>query len=143
VLALARQESLFNPRARSVSDARGLMQLLPSTGDRVAHQVGEQSSPDLFDPQTNVRLGTAYLKNLFDLFQGDRFKAVAAYNGGEHAVEGWTRRFPGDDDEWVENIGYRETRDYVKKVIGGRREYLLLYPSQDESPAMRSVPPSR
>jgi len=142
VLALARQESLFNPRARSVSDARGLMQLLPSTGDRIAHQVGEESSPNLYDPETNVRLGTAYLKNLFDLFQGDRFKAVAAYNGGEHAVEGWTRRFPGDDDEWVENIGYRETRDYVKKVIGGRREYLLLYPSRDESPAMRSAPPS-
>jgi soluble lytic murein transglycosylase len=142
VLALARQESLFNPRARSVSDARGLMQLLPSTGDRVAHQVGEQSPPDLFDPETNVRLGTEYLKNLFDLFQGDRFKAVAAYNGGEHAVEGWTRRFPGDDDEWVENIGYRETRDYVKKVIGGRRQYLLLYPSQDGLPATRSTPPS-
>jgi len=142
VLALARQESLFNPRARSVSDARGLMQLLPSTGDRIAHQVGEESSPNLYDPETNVRLGTAYLKNLFDLFQGDRFKAVAAYNGGEHAVEGWTRRFPGDDDEWVENIGYRETRNYVKKVIGGRREYLLLYPSRDESPAMRSAPPS-
>jgi soluble lytic murein transglycosylase len=142
VLALARQESLFNPRARSVSDARGLMQLLPSTGDRIAHQVGEGSSPNLFDPQTNVRLGTVYLKNLFDLFQGDQFKAVAAYNGGEHAVEGWTRRFPGDDDEWVENIGYRETRDYVKKVIGGRREYLLLYPSREESPAMRSAPVS-
>ncbi|MBV8137097.1 MAG: transglycosylase SLT domain-containing protein [Deltaproteobacteria bacterium] len=142
VLALARQESLFNPRARSVSDARGLMQLLPSTGDRIAHLVGEESSPNLYDPETNVRLGTAYLKNLFDLFQGDRFKAVAAYNGGEHAVEGWTRRFPGDDDEWVENIGYRETRDYVKKVIGGRREYLLLYPSRDESRAMQSVPAS-
>jgi soluble lytic murein transglycosylase len=142
VLALARQESLFNPHARSVSDARGLMQLLPSTGDRIAHQVGEESSPNLFDPETNVRLGTTYLKNLFDQFQGDRFKAVAAYNGGEHAVEGWTRKFPGDDDEWVENIGYRETRDYVKKVIGGRREYLLLYPSRDESSAMQSAPPS-
>lgn len=142
VLALARQESLFNPRARSVSDARGLMQLLPSTGDRIARQEGDGSSPNLFDPETNVRLGTVYLKNLFDLFHGDRFKAIAAYNGGEHAVEGWTRRFPGDDDEWVENIGYRETRDYVKKVIGGRREYLLLYPYQRESPAMRSAPAS-
>ena len=127
VLALARQESLFNPHATSVSDARGLMQLLPSTGDRIARQIGEES-PNLYDPKTNVRLGTTYLRNLFDMFQGDRFRAVAAYNGGEHAVEGWNRKFPGDDDEWVENIGYRETRDYVKKVIGGRREYLLLYP---------------
>jgi len=140
VLALARQESLFNPRATSVSDARGLMQLLPSTADRIARQVGEESSPDLFDPKTNVRLGTAYLKNLFDMFGGDKFKAVAAYNGGEHAVEGWSRKFPGEDDEWVENIGYRETRDYVKKVIGGRREYLLLY-TQEKSPDMTSAQP--
>lgn len=127
VLALSRQESLFNPRATSVSDARGLMQLLPSTADRIARQLGDPSAPNLFDPQTNIKLGTAYLRNLFDMFRGDAFKAVAAYNGGEHAVEGWMRKFPGDDDEWVENIGYRETREYVKKVIGGRREYLLLY----------------
>ena len=138
VLALARQESLFNPRATSFADARGLMQLMPTTADRVARQVGDESSPDLFDPQTNVQLGTAYLKNLLDLFSGDEFKAVAAYNGGEHAVQDWTRKFPGDDDEWVENIGFHETRDYVKKVIGGRREYLLLYGG--ESPAASSAP---
>jgi len=141
VLALARQESLFNPRATSVSDARGLMQLLPSTADRIARQIGEEPSPNLFDPGTNVRLGTTYLKDLFDMFQGDKFRAVAAYNGGEHAVEGWSRKFPGDDDEWVENIGYRETRDYVKKVIGGRREYLLLYPQQ-ASASTQSAPTS-
>ena len=141
VLALARQESLFNPHATSVSDARGLMQLLPTTADRIARQIGEESSPNLFDPHMNVKLGTAYLKNLFDMFGGDQFKAVAAYNGGEHAVEGWTRKFPGDDDEWVENIGYRETRDYVKKVIGGRREYLLLY--QGKSPDTVSGQTSR
>ena len=67
------------------------------------------------------------------MFGGDEFKAVAAYNGGEHAVHDWTSKFPGPDDEWVENIGYRETRDYVKRVIGGRREYLLLY--QRQAPA--------
>ncbi len=143
VLALARQESLFNPRATSVSDARGLMQLLPSTADRIARQIGEESSPNLYDPRTNVKLGTAYLRDLFDMFHGDAFKAVAAYNGGEHAVEGWTRKFPGDDDEWVENIGYRETRDYVKKVIGNRREYLLLYqsgfPVASSAPANQSL----
>jgi len=138
VLALARQESLFNPRATSLADARGLMQLMPTTADRVARQAGDESSPNLFDPQTNVQLGTTYLKSLLDMFAGDEFKAVAAYNGGEHAVQDWTRKFPGDDDEWVENIGYHETRDYVKKVIGGRREYLLLYGG--ESPAASFAP---
>jgi soluble lytic murein transglycosylase len=128
VLALARQESLFDPRATSVSDAQGLMQLLPSTARRVAAQIGLQPDAlDLYNPTVNVSLGTAYLEGLFAMFGGDEFKAVAAYNGGEHAVQNWASKFPGPDDEWVENIGYRETRDYVKKVIGGRREYLLLY----------------
>ncbi len=84
---------------------------------------------DLFDPAVNLELGTAYLKKLFEMFGGNAFKAVAAYNGGEHAVERWNARFKGDDDEWVENIDFRETREYVKKVLGGLREYHLLYAS--------------
>ncbi len=128
VLALMRQESLFNPEARSGSDARGLMQLLPSTAVRVAPAGGvDPDAIDLFDPAQNVRLGTAYLKSLLAMFGGNPFKAVAAYNGGEHAVAKWDTEFPGDDDQWVENIGFRETRDYVKKVIGGLREYRMLY----------------
>jgi soluble lytic murein transglycosylase len=144
VLALARQESLFNPRAKSGSDAQGLMQLLPSTARRVAQQSGmPPGALDLYDPELNISLGTSYLENLFAMFGGDEFKAVAAYNGGEHAVQNWTSKFPGPDDEWVENIGYRETRDYVKRVIGGRREYLLLYrrqaPTASTSRGVRSA----
>lgn len=134
VLALVRQESLFNPQARSVSDARGLMQLMPATADRVGPSAGvEQASLNLYDPSLSVRVGTAYLKNLFDLFGGDPFKAVAAYNAGEHAVQQWNAKYPGDDDQWVENIGFRETRDYVKRVIGGLREYRMLYPAHTVS----------
>jgi len=128
VLALARQESLFNPKATSVSNARGLMQLIPSTARKMAAERGmAPGAIDLYDPSVNVDLGTTYLKNLFEMFHGDAFHAVAAYNGGEHAVAKWMSEFPGDDDEWVENIAYKETREYVKKVIGGRREYVLLY----------------
>jgi soluble lytic murein transglycosylase len=130
VLALVRQESLFNPQARSVSDARGLMQLMPATADRVGPSAGvQQASLNLYDPSLSVRVGTTYLKSLFDMFGGDPFKAVAAYNAGEHAVQNWNAKYPGDDDQWVENIGFRETRDYVKRVIGGQREYRMLYPS--------------
>jgi soluble lytic murein transglycosylase len=130
VAALIRQESLFNPLARSGSDARGLMQLLPATASRYALTAGIATSPlDLFDPNVSVQLGTVYLRGLMDMFGGDKFKAVAAYNAGEHAVGQWNAKYPGDDDQWVENISYRETRDYVKKVIGGRREYQLLYES--------------
>jgi len=141
VLSLTRQESLFNPSARSGSDARGLMQLLPSTAERWAPEAGiEGSPPDLYEPAANVAIGTTYLKNLLAMFSGDMFKAVAAYNGGEHAVAGWAAKYPGDDDQWVENIGYRETRDYVKKVVGGLREYRLLYPAG--SAALPSAPTS-
>ncbi len=128
VLALSRQESLFNPRATSSSNARGLMQLIPSTARKMASQQGMDTDQiRLYDPSVNVQLGTTYLKNLFEMFHGDAFHSVAAYNAGENAVSKWIAKSPGPDDEWVENIAYKETRDYVKKVIGGRREYLLLY----------------
>jgi soluble lytic murein transglycosylase len=134
VLALTRQESLFNPDARSVSDARGLMQLMPATADRIGPSAGvQQASLNLYDPSLNVRVGSAYLKNLFEMFGGNPFKAVAAYNAGEHAVQKWDTEYPGDDDQWVENIGFRETRDYVKRVMGGLREYRMLYPSRTAS----------
>jgi soluble lytic murein transglycosylase-like protein/TolA-binding protein len=126
VLALARQESLFDPNATS-ADAWGLMQVTAPTADKFAREAGV--SPDhiqFYDPETNVALGTTYLQNLMRLFRGDQFHAVAAYNGGEQAVQEWISQFPCDDDEWVENIGYNQTRDYVKKVIGGKRAYQLL-----------------
>jgi soluble lytic murein transglycosylase len=141
VLALVRQESLFNPQARSVSDARGLMQLMPATADRVGPSAGvEQASLKLYDPSLSVRVGTAYLKNLFEMFGGDPFKAVAAYNAGEHAVQQWNAKYPGDDDQWVENIGFHETRDYVKRVIGGLREYRMLYPAHTVSSGVAQPP---
>jgi soluble lytic murein transglycosylase len=129
LLALARQESLFDPNARSYADARGLMQLLPATARRMAAQAGmPQYGIDLFDPSVNIELGSTYLKMLLRMFDGDEFKAIAAYNGGEDAVARWVERYGGADDEWVENIEFAETRNYVKKVVGGMREYHMLYP---------------
>jgi soluble lytic murein transglycosylase len=143
VTALIRQESLFNPQALSVSDARGLMQLLPGTAARYAEAAGVAVSPaDLYDPHINVQIGTVYLRELIGMFGGDIFKSVAAYNAGEHAVADWNARNPGEDDQWVENIGFRETRDYVKKVIGGMREYRLLYRSPPTTSASTPTRPS-
>src|SRR5262249_1277425 len=137
--ALIRQESLFNPQARSTSDARGLMQLLPMTADRYSAVAGISGSPlDLYDPDISIQLGTAYLRELMGMFSGNTFKVVRAYNAGDQLVAQWNARYPGDDDQWVENIGFRETRDYVKKVIGGMREYRLLYGARsDESTLIR------
>ncbi len=142
LFALIRQESLFNPRATSVSDARGLMQLLPSTAHRMAQEDGrtDPRQLDLYDPQLNVELGATYLRKLLVMFHGDEMKAAAAYNAGEHAVEKWLQLSPGSDDEWVENITYRETREYVKRVIGGKREYRLLYGS-DAAKSASAAPP--
>ncbi|MBI1815073.1 MAG: transglycosylase SLT domain-containing protein [Deltaproteobacteria bacterium] len=136
VAALIRQESLYDPDARSPADAWGLMQLLPRTAERVAG--APISTEQLRDPQRNIALGTRYLVQLLAQFHGDPLKALAAYNGGEPAVEKWARRFGAQDrDEFVESISFRETRDYVKKVIGGYRQYQRLYgaaPSVIEEP---------
>ena len=130
LLALSRQESLFDPMARSVADARGVMQLLPSTADKVAARSGiAQSRVDLYDPSINIELGSTNLKMMLAMFNGNPFKAIAAYNAGEEAVQRWDAKYAGPDDEWVENIEYAETRNYVKKVVGGMREYQMLYPA--------------
>jgi peptidoglycan lytic transglycosylase len=134
LLALTRQESLFDPSARSIADARGLMQLLPSTARKVAAQTGLSGSEiDLYDPTINIELGSANVKMMLKMFNGNEFRAIAAYNAGEDAVQRWDAEFSGPDDEWVENIDYGETRNYVKKVVGGMREYRMLYPPPKQS----------
>lgn len=131
-LALMRQESMFDPAARSPADARGLMQLLPSTAERVARDTG-QPSPDgkLYDPETNIALGVAHLRELMQAYQGNELKVLAAYNGGPAAVSKWEQRFGAlPPDEFVESITYRETRDYVKRVMGNYRRYQIEYGQQ-------------
>jgi peptidoglycan lytic transglycosylase len=129
VLALIRQESLFDPAARSPADARGLMQLLPATARRVAEGIARPlQAGDLYEPELNITLGVAYLDQLLREQGGDWVKALAAYNGGEDALAKWDRRFGQlPADEFVESITYRETRDYVKKVLSHYRRYVQTY----------------
>jgi soluble lytic murein transglycosylase len=129
VEAVMRQESLFDPEAKSPANAYGLMQLLPDTAGRLAAADNRAVDPlALFQPDLNIDLGTRYLNGLLARFDGDVLKAVAAYNGGEAAVEKWERRLPGlEPDEFVESISYRETRDYVKRVVTNYRTYRELY----------------
>jgi soluble lytic murein transglycosylase len=130
VLALIRQESLFDARARSPAAALGLMQLLQSTATRVAKQIGiaVPSAEMLFDPDVNLTLGTQYLKDLLARYSNNRQKAIAAYNAGESAVDRWEREIPTDDiEEFVERIPYVETRGYVKLVLRNQQIYKGLY----------------
>jgi soluble lytic murein transglycosylase len=133
ILALIRQESLFDPRARSPATALGLMQLLPSTAARVAKQIGmpPPSNEQLFQPEINLTLGTQYLKDLMQRYSNDWFKAIAAYNAGETAVDRWEKELLTDDvEEFVERIPYFETRGYVKLVMRNHLVYKRLYDKQ-------------
>jgi len=127
VVAVMRQESLFDPQARSAANAYGLMQLLPQTAAQLAAgRPLDQST--LFEPEINVELGTRYLSGLLSRFGGDVLRALAAYNGGEASVRKWEQRFGGlEPDEFVESITYRETRDYVKRVLSNYRAYEQIY----------------
>ena len=130
VVALIRQESLFDTRARSSAAALGLMQLLSTTASRVAKQLGlaPPSTERLFDPELNVTLGTRYLQNLLQRYSNNWFKAIAAYNAGEAAVDRWEKDIVTDDiEEFVERIPYLETRQYVKLVLRNHRIYKTLY----------------
>jgi len=127
VLALIRQESAFDPEAVSAAPAYGLMQLLPKTAARLTH-VPSVSPVSLVNPDFNVQAGTAYLRQLLDLYNGNLVMAVAAYNAGENAVEKWRTRYANlEPDEFVESISFRETRNYVKLVLRNYRMYRRLY----------------
>ncbi len=119
-LALLRKESAFMPDAVSPAGALGLMQVMPSTGRQVARQLNERlpSSAALLDVDTNLRLGSAYLRQVLDRFDNNPVLAAAAYNAGPHRVDAWLERNAYQPPAlWVENISFRETRQYVKDVL--------------------------
>jgi len=134
VMGVIRQESAFNARAISRSDARGLMQLLPSTGQEIFQRLGLGAFREdvLFDPRMNVRLGTQYLARLVRAHQGNLILTLTAYNAGPTRVKRWLQemRF-ADWDEFIENLPFEETRGYVKNVLRNYGVYRKLYALSD------------
>jgi soluble lytic murein transglycosylase len=128
VYALMREESGYRPGVVSVAGARGLLQIMPETGERLAREValGDFDADDLFDPDVNLRLGSHYLRNLLERFGGRTSAAVASYNAGPVAVSSWLDP-QIEDDEWVEAIPYEQTRGYVKRVLRSLYAYRVLY----------------
>ena len=130
-LSIARQETELNPRAISRAGARGLMQLMPATAKRVAGWIGEPYSRNrlIDDWQYNVRLGETYLARRTDQFSGSYVMAAAAYNAGAGRVDQWNGEFGdprlGDIDmiDWMEQIPFNETRNYVQRVLEGLYVY--------------------
>jgi soluble lytic murein transglycosylase len=131
MMAIARQESELDPRAASSVGARGLMQLMPATAEHMAGEVGVPYSPARLgvDPVYNARLGTAYLAQMLDRYDGSYVLATAAYNAGPGRVDQWLKangdpREPGADSVvWIESIPFTETRNYVMRVMEGVQVY--------------------
>ena len=119
LLAVMRQESLFRADAVSRANARGLMQLQPTTASAVAVRwhIMLSGADALFDPATAVTLGAARLRELMDRYDGAIVLALAAYNAGTTPVARWRPAQPMDADIWIENIAYGETRDYVERIL--------------------------
>ena len=125
-----REESGYRPEVVSVVGARGLLQIMPATGARLARDLGILSfdPDDLFDPMLNFRLGSYYLSELRRRFEGRDSAAIGSYNAGPEAVSRWLEeRGSLEDDEWVESIPYSETRGYVKRVLRSQWAYRTLY----------------
>ncbi len=146
VAGLIRQESEFNPQALSAARAYGLTQLLPSTG-RVLLKAPRKSfrANVLFRPELNVRLGTAYLRTMYDASMGRWERTLAAYNAGTSRVENWESwgeyREPA---EFIESIPFSETRNYVLAVLRNASMYRKLYGQEGSGPlaADRFPPPA-
>jgi soluble lytic murein transglycosylase len=132
-VALIRQESLFEARITSHVGARGLMQIMPATGEKLAHAVGIDAwDPEmLYHPEINVHLGTRYLAQLLKNYEGSLPSVFSAYNAGSHRVK-LLSKFPeyGNDELFTERIPYSETRNYVKILTRNRAMYKGLYGGQ-------------
>ena len=131
--AISRQESALYPLAQSPVGARGLMQLMPATAKETAAKLGVpyRNEQQLFDPTMNIRLGSAYLKRLLDVYDGNRILAAAAYNAGPGRGKRWREQSTNKPmDVWVESIPYRETRNYVQNVLS----FDLIYQHKLQQP---------
>jgi soluble lytic murein transglycosylase len=129
VLSLAKAESSFRADVKSHAGAIGLMQMMPATARMTAGVKAKNFNPlMLTNPEYNIRLGTKHLRELLNQYHQDTVYTLAAYNAGAGAVNRWRKSF-GElpRDEFIENIPYQETRDYVKKIVAYMGVYRALY----------------
>jgi soluble lytic murein transglycosylase len=130
IVSVIRQESVFDPESLSRVSAMGLMQVIPDTGKTIARKLKLIGfSPDmLYDPETNLTLGSHYLAQLIRKFEGNLASALAAYNAGEKAAKKWCREHNSDDIAlFSESISYPETRNYIKQVLKNYNNYQRIY----------------
>ena len=130
VYAIIKAESNFDPNVKSSADARGLMQLMEETAIERSNVIDNEDieTYDLYDPETNIKLGTSYFAYLLGLYDDNMVLAIIAYNAGLGNVEQWIKdgviKADGSD---IENIPYKETENYVRKILRDYQMYLKLY----------------
>jgi soluble lytic murein transglycosylase len=131
IAAIIKEESQFRTDALSSAGARGLMQVMPATGEWVARQskLAGFDREKLFESDTAIKIGTWYVSQLMKRFKNDPLLVAAAYNAGPEAVQGWITKngYQRDRDLFVELIPFAETRRYVKKVLRNYAEYKRIY----------------
>jgi soluble lytic murein transglycosylase-like protein len=139
-ISIMRAESVYDPDARSIVGAQGLMQIMPFTAIRIARLMGDQEFDlsRLHMPEVNMAYGIFYLRKLLDYYDGNMALGIAAYNAGPANVDRWVAIY-GDlpVDEFVESIPFKETRRYVKSVLRNLNQYQNIY---SEKQALTSLP---
>ena len=126
LFSIARQESAFAEQAASPAGAMGLMQLMPTTARYTAKKAGiKYRKSDLLKAEKNIQLGSFYITELLNRYQGNRILAAAAYNAGPHRVDKWLKKSASNlpNDVWIETIPFKETRKYVQNVLA----YSVIY----------------
>jgi len=139
VYGVIRRESAFDPNIVSSARAQGLMQLIPPTAKQVARglKLKPLRKKQIFEPEINIKLGTAYLKTLLKRFNGNYALATASYNAGPHRMPRWAPDYPLEAARWVESIPFNETRNYVQAVLAYMTIYEYKLNGRDESKVMR------
>lgn len=128
IFSIIRVESNFNERSFSASGAKGLMQLMDSTADELATGLNMPEDFDIYDVETNIKLGTNYMSILLKYYNGSLNLALAAYNAGIGNVNSWIEEgIIKEDGSDIENIPFKETNNYVRKVLRDYRIYAKLY----------------
>lgn len=141
--SIMKAESRYNPKARSPAGARGLVQIMPRTAKHLANQLEHEGFEEdrLEAPAVNVAYGAYYLRNLMERYRDNYFLVIAAYNAGPGAVDGWVKNCGNCGlDEFVDSIPYRETRQYVKKVIRFYAGYRAAYEGEWGLPPLPVLP---
>lgn len=143
LLAIMREESRFNPRAKSFAAARGLLQFIITTARDVGESIGlvKLTPEDLYDPRTIIRLGAKYVGDLLEQFEGNPYRVASAYNAGPIQTKLWSRlSASAENDAFLTSVNFEETKHYIRKVLNSYERYREIYGQETPVGGLRAEP---